>query len=626
NNIASVQYIRGDTKGAIINFERGLAIARDLEDRSQIATFLTNLSLLNKTIGNIPEALECHRESIANFEELGDTSSLCTVLVNLGVLYKELKDFKNAKKQYDRAQELYMLAGDRKGLSHVYIAQGAIETMLKNYAESMRINRIALAIKIEVDDHYGEALALSNMGQIKLVTGNLDSAIFYFERSMNSYPAQTNSRTYTSLYTNLGTTYYRKGNYKKARHYAELASELLEANNNVGIAYKTYHLMANIEKQAKNWQTAYKFKALELTLYDSIKNQDNVRAMAENEFEYTYGKKRFADSLIRQEEQKTAELIISKEKAETKQHKLEAEQRQQQIYFLFGGLGITLVFGVFIFSRFRIAKRQKAIIVTQKRQVDLAYDQLEERNTEITDSIVYAKRIQSAILPPAKMVKEYLPDSFILYKPKDVVAGDFYWLEQQDGKILFAAADCTGHGVPGAMVSVICNNGLNRSVREYGLTDPGEILDKTKEVVIQEFEKSEEEVRDGMDIAICVLEGNTLKYAGANNPLWIIRNGEILETKADKQPIGKYAELEPFTTRTIALLKGDIIYVFSDGYVDQFGGDKGKKFKPSNFRKLLLSFQDQTMEDQKSLLDEAFETWRGAIEQVDDVCVIGVRI
>jgi serine phosphatase RsbU (regulator of sigma subunit) len=206
------------------------------------------------------------------------------------------------------------------------------------------------------------------------------------------------------------------------------------------------------------------------------------------------------------------------------------------------------------------------------------------------------------------------------------VAGDFYWVEHKENKVLFAAADCTGHGVPGALVSVVCNNGLNRSVREYGLTDPGEILDKTRELVIQEFEKSEEEVKDGMDIALGSIEGNVLQYAGANNPLWIIRGGEVLETKADKQPIGKFELHKAFTTHTVELQKGDAIYFFSDGYVDQFGGVKGKKFKSKAFKELLLSIQDKSMEDQKLVLDEQFENWRGRLEQIDDVCVIGVKV
>ena len=271
---------------------------------------------------------------------------------------------------------------------------------------------------------------------------------------------------------------------------------------------------------------------------------------------------------------------------------------------------------------------------------------VEQKNHEITSSIKYAKRIQSAILPPNKLVKEFLSNSFILYKPKDIVAGDFYWLEHKEGKVLFAAADCTGHGVPGAKVSVICNNGLNRSVREYGLTEPGKILNKTREIVIAEFEKSEEEVKDGMDIALCSLDGNKLEYAGANNPLWIVRHAELdaasekeqipnqvrndeyelIEINADKQPIGKYAENKPYTTHKIELQKGDSIYIFTDGYADQFGGEKSKKFKAANFKKLLLSIQEKPMEEQKIIIDQTFKDWKGNLEQIDDVCIIGVRI
>ena len=303
---------------------------------------------------------------------------------------------------------------------------------------------------------------------------------------------------------------------------------------------------------------------------------------------------------------------------------------------LFVVISILLLYGIYKRKTRKLKQRQVELETTveertselrdEKKAVELQKEIVEEKNTEILDSITYAKRIQSAILPPAKLVKEYLADSFILYKPKDIVAGDFYWMEQKEGKTLFAAADCTGHGVPGALVSVICNNGLNRSVREYGLIKPGEILDKTREIVIGEFEKSDEEVRDGMDIALCSIDGNKVEYAGANNPLWLIRNGELIELKGDKQPIGKYDAVTPFTTYELELEKEDTIYIFSDGYSDQFGGEKGKKLKSSNFKKLLISIQNKSMEEQKNFLDNSFESWRGDLEQLDDVCVIGVRI
>lgn len=272
------------------------------------------------------------------------------------------------------------------------------------------------------------------------------------------------------------------------------------------------------------------------------------------------------------------------------------------------------------------AEKQRSEAEKQRDEVSKQKEIVEEAHKEIRDSINYAKRIQSAILPPQKLVKEYLPESFILYKPKDVVAGDFYWMEHRDGKVLFAAADCTGHGVPGAMVSVVCNNGLNQSVREHGLAEPGKILDKTREIVIAEFEKSEEEVKDGMDISLCALNGHTLQWAGANNPIWIVRDGELMGTKPDKQAIGKIDNPTPFTTHEFTLEQGDSIYIFTDGFQDQFGGEKGKKFKPANFKKLLLSIQSEPMKKQLEIIDAAFEEWKGNLEQVDDVCVIGVRI
>ena len=250
---------------------------------------------------------------------------------------------------------------------------------------------------------------------------------------------------------------------------------------------------------------------------------------------------------------------------------------------------------------------------------------VESKNKEIMDSIQYAKRIQAAILPPPKIVMSYLTESFILYLPKDIVAGDFYWMEKVDNTILFAAADCTGHGVPGALMSVLCNNALNRAVREYKLTDPGQILDKTREIVIEEFEKSEEDVKDGMDIALCALEGNQLRFAGANNPLWVIQEGVLTEIKGNRQPIGKFEHAIPYTTHHISLNKGNSFYIFSDGYCDQFGGEHGKKMKSLPFKNLLLTLQNQSMDVQRSTLERFFEEWKGSEEQVDDVCVIGVR-
>jgi serine phosphatase RsbU (regulator of sigma subunit) len=273
------------------------------------------------------------------------------------------------------------------------------------------------------------------------------------------------------------------------------------------------------------------------------------------------------------------------------------------------------------------------VIEMEKEQVEMQKELVEIKNKEITDSITYARRIQHAILPPPQMVKKYFPSSFILYKPKDIVAGDFYWMEHvrkdnENGIVLFAAADCTGHGVPGAMVSVVCNNALNRSVREFGLLRPDTILEKTRELVIEQFERSEDDVKDGMDIALCAFDPATLRlqYSGANNNVYIIRKEGLIELKADKQPVGKHTENKPFTFNEFQLEQGDCIYVLSDGYADQFGGADGKKFKTAKLKELLIRISAQSMEEQEKELENTFVSWKGKLEQVDDVLVIGIRV
>ncbi|CAG5081349.1 SpoIIE family protein phosphatase [Parvicella tangerina] len=294
---------------------------------------------------------------------------------------------------------------------------------------------------------------------------------------------------------------------------------------------------------------------------------------------------------------------------------------------IIGGFLFVLILTGFVLYSYGQSKKANRALAAKNKEIEHQKLLIQEKSQEITDSIIYAKRIQSAILPPDHEVKRLLPNSFILYKPKDIVAGDFYWLEEKDGHILIAAADCTGHGVPGAMVSVVCKNGLSRSVREYKELEPGRILDRTREIVIAEFEKSHEEVKDGMDIALCAIKGNTVKYAGAHNPLWIVRKGSdtVEEIKACKQPIGKFHVDKPFKTHEVVMNEGDTIYFFSDGYADQFGGEKGKKFKTGRFKKLVLSMQHESMKKQKKIIDQKFEKWKGDLEQLDDLCVIGIR-
>jgi serine phosphatase RsbU (regulator of sigma subunit)/HAMP domain-containing protein len=270
-------------------------------------------------------------------------------------------------------------------------------------------------------------------------------------------------------------------------------------------------------------------------------------------------------------------------------------------------------------------------VVRQKEEIEAKNGELEILYKQVTDSILYAKRIQDAILPPESLIKEWLPQSFVLFRPKDIVSGDFYWFHKRDKLIYFSAIDCTGHGVPGAFMSLVGHNILKDIVTNTTITKPAEMLNKMREMVVNTLNANSDENRakDGMDMTLCALNIETmeLQYAAAYNPLYIVRNGDLKEYAANKFPIGAFiGERKEFENHSIQLEKGDTIYLFSDGYADQFGGPKGKKFMVGNFRKLLLKLSDKPIQDQKNNLEAALDDWQGTHEQVDDVLVIGVRV
>ena len=271
-------------------------------------------------------------------------------------------------------------------------------------------------------------------------------------------------------------------------------------------------------------------------------------------------------------------------------------------------------------------------VVKQKEEIELKTKELEILFKQVTDSIHYAKRIQEAILPPNNLVKQILPESFVLYKPKDIVSGDFYWIDKKNNWCYFAAVDCTGHGVPGAFMSIVGYNLLKDILKNTDSIQPSIIMDKMNDGVANTLHTnttSGKQTKDGMDMTLCALNYETLElqFAGAFNPLYIIRGNELIQYKADKFPVGMFiGEKQNFTNHSIQLQKGDSIYIFSDGYADQFGGPRGKKFMAGNFRQLLSDVSKLPIERQKTMLNQTIEQWRANLEQVDDILIIVVKI
>lgn len=316
---------------------------------------------------------------------------------------------------------------------------------------------------------------------------------------------------------------------------------------------------------------------------------------------------------------------LEKEK-ELSQQNLKQQKFIQKL--ILTGSGLLMVFLIFVFFSLYNSRKTNKLIEKQKELSESQKHVIEEKQHEIIESITYAKRIQEAILPPGQFINKFIPNNFIFYKPKDIVAGDFYWAEKVGDLFFIAAADSTGHGVPGAMVSVVCSNALNRAVKEFNLKETGKILDKTRELVLETFEKSSNEVKDGMDISLLCIEekNNNIFWSGANNPLWFIQDNELKEIKADKQSIGKTDNPKAFTTHQINYKENTTFYLFTDGFADQFGGERGKKFKYKQFAELLVTNNHFPLKHQLESINKTFEDWKGDLEQVDDVCVIGIKL
>ena len=570
-------------------------------------------------VGNIDGAIASYLKSLKIREEDNDSLGMAESYNNLASMFQHQADLGAALSYYNKARTIYKMYEDTAGLTNVYINVGFVYYSEGQYDSSQYFFEKGLYLAEVTNDINAMGFALNNLSALYYRNGWFDKTEATYLRSLELRKITGRKNAISRSHHNLGRFYLNRGNVKKALLHAKTSLQLALEINSPDIRSDADLLLSDVYLEQKMFEKSYQHLMSHMMMKDSILNEQTQKATVKQQMEYEYERQKMID-----------------DKEHEKQLAISAEQEQKQkviIYFIVGGLILVIIFSIIISNRLQLTRKQKLIIEDQKKSVELAHDQLEEKNTEIIDSINYAKRIQEAILPPEDRMLNLLPNSFILYQPKDIVAGDFYWIEQQDGKILFAAADCTGHGVPGAMVSVVCNNALNRSVKEYGLTSPGEVLDKTREIIINQFNNAESKehsgiynISDGMDIALCSLEGNTLKFAGAHNPLWVIRDGELLETKANKQPIGKFDHPEPFTTHTIDLKKDDSLYIFSDGYVDQFGGEKGKKFKTRAFKELLLEVHGKSMDEQKKILDTAFEKWKGDLDQVDDVCVIGVKI
>lgn len=402
----------------------------------------------------------------------------------------------------------------------------------------------------------------------------------------------------------LGKLYYELGNYNSADVLFVAADQILSDPHNIGFNKSfLYDNMLQTYQKAGLYKKAFEVSEKYRGYIDNL----NIEARKQHDIFL-----KDIDLLHMENDEKELEILRQEKHQESK---------DAQLTYL--GIGIFAV-GIIALLLLLFYQRQNR---TNKQLIKMNYTIAEQRD-QITSSIEYAKKIQKAILPSNELMKICLPLSYVFYRPRDIVSGDFYWVHTVGEKVLIACADSTGHGVPGAIVSMIGNNGLDTCVNEYGLTKPAQILDALNKYVEETFDKSNDTVNDGMDIALCLFdfEKNEVEYSGANIPLYMVKGNELEVTKADKQPIGRYEYRRPFTNHTLNLREVDHIYMCSDGIQDQFGGSKGKKFKIRRLRRLLIELSQHDINEQKGMLSETFLDWKKDEEQVDDVCFIGIHV
>lgn len=606
--------IKGHFDEAREIFKETLHRSLELNDFWGAAGALSNMGVGFENQGKYLEAIQVYDKLLEGATLKQDTVILYSVANNIANVFQILGDHEKAFDYYQMAYDLQM---EKMGevnpviinsLGSCYANKGDYETA-KEYMNK------ALDRCHEVGDSANMSLAYNNLADVYMAEGDEKRAIAALYRSIAICEKLGLESYLVAAFLQIGTLHLDAGRYNEAYAYNykgyELATDLHlldERMNGANNLYTTY-------KRRGDYTNALIMHEVYVALRDSVQNDENSRALINQTLSHEYEKKEALAETEHQMELERREAVALSEK----------ERQSAVILIVSIGLVLVILLLLFLFNRFRFIQLQKKVIEDQKGLV-------EQKNQEIVDSISYAKRIQSAILPEESTLNKYLADSFVLYLPKDIVAGDFYWLEKTNDQVLFAVADCTGHGVPGAMVSVVCNNALNRTTREFKLTEPGKILDKTNELVEDAFSASTARVRDGMDIALCSLSEvsgtnkRKIRFAGAHNPFCYVKDGELKEIKADKQPIGSFNDHVPYNTHEIELEAGTMIYIFSDGFADQFGGPEGKKFKYKRLRELLLSISTQALQDQKTALFNTFEEWKRDLDQLDDICIMGVRI
>ncbi|MCK4346165.1 MAG: tetratricopeptide repeat protein [Bacteroidales bacterium] len=536
------------------------------EEEAGLPICLNFLARVYESYGDYEHGLDYAQKALKEARKIGYREGEGDILSNMGLIYSRLCDFEQALAMYEESLKIRKELNHTKAIASSMNLIARVYSLTGDYSKALEYYQKTLDLRTRENDISGLPWTHLGIASLKEKTFNLEDAIKYYQESLRLNESVGEKRLEIQCLLGLGRIYTEQKKKEKGLDYLHRALDLAEEIKAKPLLYEIHLALGEIYEMNNEFGKALSH----YKLYQKIERE-----------------------------------VISAES----QNRL----KNQQIAFAV-----------------EQSKREAEIYQLKNVELKKAYDEIEEKNTEITDSIRYALRIQQAVLPPEEAFTKFMPEHFIFFRPRDIVSGDFYWMAQKDHQTVFVAADCTGHGIPGAFMSMLGTSFLNEIVGGMDKLQANDILEQLREQVIRSLHQTgrEGETKDGMDLALCIYdkEKKQIQYSGAYNSLYFIRNGELNEIKADRMPIAIHWNTDQtFTNHEIQIESGDTIYIFSDGYADQFGGPEGKKFLYKQFRDLLLSVQDYSMEKQKDVLEKNFDEWKGESPQIDDVIVMGIR-
>jgi serine phosphatase RsbU (regulator of sigma subunit) len=626
DQIAALDYF---LKSTSVSEKRILNLKKNTKEYSESMTAygsaLINICTVYKDMCEYPKAISAGLKALKIYDDLMADAvkehdeakvknlkkAIASIYGNVGTVFQSMPDHKQALTYFEKSYNIFKEIDNKKGMAMVKQNMGISYTYI-DIDKSMACQWDAVKIleevgaKIPLGNAYSSlALALKNKKEY-------NKAIEYELKALKIFEEVNYQKGMSGANGGLATNYLYLKDYKTAKKYAEAAMDLQNKYGIIEHVEETSFILSEIYSGLGDFKNAYDFHLRYSKIKDSLSTTEKEKDVLRQTMNFDFKKKELADSLLVAEDKKITLVQLKQEKT--------------QRFALYGGLLLTVLFGIFIFNRFRLTQKQKHIIEIKNKETEEQKAIIEEHQKETIDSINYAKRIQYALLANNDMLNQNLQEHFILFKPKDIVSGDFYWATTHQNKFYLAVCDSTGHGVPGAFMSLLNIGFLSEAINEKNIVKPNEILNYVRKRLIESIGVDGQ--NDGMDaILVCIDKiENSISYAAANNDPILISYNKLIELPKDKMPVGKGEKADSFTLHTIEYKKGDALYLYTDGFADQFGGPKGKKYKYKQLNELLVKNYNLPISKQMEILDKNFSDWKGDLEQVDDVCVIGIRL